>query len=227
MKKNKVLSVLAALAIMITPLTGCSGAGSGEKPKNPMIMESSAEQSSVQPSESASEPVSGDMSEPSLQPSAAVSEPSADVSQTSDTVESITPSLWKAEDANGNYVYLMGSIHMGDSSVNYMPDYVMDAYNASDALAVEADITTYLDEPEKALSLMTTMRYDDGTTIKDHISEETYNGAVERLTRSNQYSPMFDSFMAVRRLFTMSYSISTTCTLTLRSIRGSTAITVS
>lgn len=208
MKKRKILSAFAALVVLLTPaLTGCSGEKPDTDPNNPLLVavSQSSDQSSVQPSETVSEPVStvepstqvSDTSAESIpdisQPSA---EPSADVSQSSSPAEAITPALWKAENADGNSIYLMGSIHMGDSDVNYMPDYITSAYALSDSIAVEADISVYLDNSAKALELMSLIRYDDGTTIKDHISEETYNKAVERLTAFNMYSPLYDTFKA-------------------------------
>lgn len=189
MKKRKILSVLVALILLLIPvLTGCSGEKPATDPYNPLIaVPPSSVQSSVQPSDSVSEPVSVEPSEPSP-------EPSAEPSQPSTPDEKITPALWRAENSEGQYVYLMGSIHLGDSAVDSMPDYVTNAYNESEALAVEADITVYLEDTAKALELMPFMRYNDSTTIKDHISEETYNKAVERLTEYNMYSPLYDTF---------------------------------
>ncbi|MDY2986532.1 MAG: TraB/GumN family protein [Peptoniphilus sp.] len=48
--------------------------------------------------------------------------------------------FYKTE-ANGNTVYMLGSIHVGDSTMYPIDSDIIDAYNSSDELFVEADIT--------------------------------------------------------------------------------------
>ena len=48
--------------------------------------------------------------------------------------------FYKAE-ANGNTVYMLGSIHVGDSTMYPIDSDIIDAYNSSSELFVEADIT--------------------------------------------------------------------------------------
>ena len=110
------------------------------------------------------------------------SSPSSVVSRTEESQDSqppssnsITPLMWKAEDKNGNYAYLFGSIHAGDSAVDNMPDYFEKAYADSDTLAFEIDMSDIYSEITASSSMLTDVIYSDGTTIKDHISENTYN----------------------------------------------------
>ena len=102
---------------------------------------------------------------------------SAEKSDVSDEKSTITPAMWKAEDNSGHYCYLFGTVHAADDSANIMPDYFEKAYLDSDAIGVEADVTT----------------------IKDHISEETYNGINEVMkNNANSYfEHMYDMFTPV------------------------------
>ncbi len=89
-----------------------------------------------------------------------------------------TPLLYKISDKNGNYCYLFGSVHVGEDWMYPLPDYVLEAFNESTALALEVDVTKYEKDTEHATNSLLAYVYRDGTTIRDHISEELYNEAV-------------------------------------------------
>lgn len=108
--------------------------------------------------------------------------------------EGITPLLYKVTDASGNVIWLFGSIHVGKEEFYPLPDYVMDAYNSSDALAVEANVADIGDNTAALMQSMKSLLYTDGTTIKDHISEETYNAAVEVLENAGLYNALMDYY---------------------------------
>ena len=129
------------------------------------------------------------------------SSPSSVVSRTEESQDSqppssnsITPLMWKAEDKNGNYAYLFGSIHAGDSAVDNMPDYFEKAYADSDTLAFEIDMSDIYSEITASSSMLTDVIYSDGTTIKDHISENTYNKLVEILKGNGIYNSLYDYY---------------------------------
>lgn len=105
---------------------------------------------------------------------------------------SITPAVWKVQADNGNIVYMMGTIHVGDDAVNHMPDYFERAYVASDAIAVEADIDAASTDTAQLTELAGKLYYTDGTTIKEHLSTETYNGIVALLKQKNVYQEYLD-----------------------------------
>ena len=172
MKLKKSVSALLAFFMLIPALTGCSNEKIQTDPYNPLIP--------VPPGTS--------------QVSQTVSQSSTPTPQPSDS-SVLAPAVWKVENSAGNYIYMMGTIHMGDDSVYNLPDYVNNAYDYSESLAVEADITSYLEDTSKAAALVSTMTYTDGTTIKDHISEETYNKAVERLESFGLYNAAYDKMM--------------------------------
>ncbi|MCX7774462.1 MAG: TraB/GumN family protein, partial [Clostridia bacterium] len=77
--------------------------------------------------------------------------------------------MWevKAKEGNGK-LYLLGSIHAGKEGLYPLNDTIMKAYEASDVLAVECDVSTLL-QRDNLGELMQKMMYTDGTTVKDHI----------------------------------------------------------
>jgi uncharacterized protein YbaP (TraB family) len=102
--------------------------------------------------------------------------------------------MWKTE-KNGNTVYLLGSIHVASTDMYPLRKEIMDAYKSADYLGVEADISKALDpavqqEAEKLVS------YSDGTTLKDHVSAETYADIQEILKDLQIPENAFDPYMA-------------------------------
>ena len=105
-----------------------------------------------------------------------------------------TPLLYKATSDNGGEVWLFGSIHVGNDDMYPLPDYVNNAYNEADSLAVEVDV---IDMEENAMDYIADYQkvmYLDGTTIKDHISEDLYNDAVKILEDNDYYTSMLDYY---------------------------------
>ena len=104
----------------------------------------------------------------------------------------ITPAVWEVTTTGGNTVYMMGSIHVGDTDIFYMPDYYNAAFSRCSALAVECD-TTKLDLLETA-SYIDKYLYTDGTMISDHVSEKAYNNAKEILKKYGRYTSQTDRY---------------------------------
>lgn len=199
-KRSFICTLLAALTLTFPFVTGC-----GEN--NSYSSESSAGTAVISQSETQSLPSEPVSEEPKPEESSAVSsvtdESSAEASKTAESStetsksesSGITPAVWKAENSDGNYIYMMGSIHFGDEATKYMPDYVDEAFNYSDALAVEADVEDVMNDTSKIMELVYKLMYVDGTTIKDHISKETYDGIVDLLNQYNSYSPLYDYYV--------------------------------
>lgn len=108
-----------------------------------------------------------------------------------------TPLLYKVTGPDGGVVWLFGSIHVGIEEMYPLPDYVLDAYNEADALAVECDVIAAQEDMSSMVSLMQKMIYQDGTTISDHISPELYEAAVEILKENGSYMSALDYYMPV------------------------------
>ncbi|WP_028558674.1 TraB/GumN family protein [Paenibacillus pinihumi] len=100
--------------------------------------------------------------------------------------------LWKVEN-KGNTVYLLGSIHVAKKGMYPLRPEIENAFKAADYLGVEVDLTTIV--PEEAQKLVMDLgTYKDGTTLKDHISPETYK-KVAAFLKANEYPEnTFDNF---------------------------------
>ena len=81
------------------------------------------------------------------------------------------PLLYRVIDDDGDIVWLFGSIHVGYEDFYPLPDYVTDALEGSDGLAVEFDIVNFESDYLAQTNALTKLVYLDGTTIRDHLSE--------------------------------------------------------
>lgn len=109
-----------------------------------------------------------------------------------------SPALWKVTDPEtGNELYMMGTIHIVSVDTFPLPDYIMDVYNNCDGVAVEYDTNALADDMELYQEYLMDMMYTDGTTIKDHVSEETYkkiSAALAELTGMESMVSAFDAY---------------------------------
>lgn len=108
-----------------------------------------------------------------------------------------TPLLYRVTDAEGHELWLFGSVHVGIEEMYPLPDYVMDAYHAADALAVECDVIEAQNDLDAMMDMLMPMIYTDGTTIKDHISSDLYTAAVKILKENGSYNFALDYYKPV------------------------------
>lgn len=114
-----------------------------------------------------------------------------------DSSSNISPLLYKVTDDKGNVVWLFGSIHVGEEDFYPLPDYVYDAFDLADSLAVECDIVAFeknIKAQTKALSMLV---YNDGSTIKDYVSEEVYERAIEIIDDADKYVKVYDYYYPI------------------------------
>ena len=130
-------------------------------------------------------------SSPTHSSAAASSDKSSSTQQ--ENSDQITPAVWKVSDADGNYIYMMGSIHAADDAIQNMPEYFESAFSKCDSLAVEADTTLSTSSLGASLDMFNQLSYSDDTKIYDHIPKETYDKMVEILKENNLYNPVYDS----------------------------------
>ncbi len=97
--------------------------------------------------------------------------------------------FYKTE-ANGNTVYMLGSIHFANNDVYPMNSDILKAYTASDALAVEINMTNQAG----AYEILNLASYTDGTTLKDHVSKETYEKVIRLATKYGYDEEMINNF---------------------------------
>lgn len=113
------------------------------------------------------------------------------------TASEITPPLWKVTDPEtSNELYIMGTIHVLPNTFTELPDYIMDIYENSDGVAVEYDVTQINSDIRVLSQYQQMCMYDDGTTITDHISDETYQKVKSYFEGIGAYSEQLDQFSA-------------------------------
>lgn len=107
--------------------------------------------------------------------------------------EEPTPVFYKVTAPNGNIMYLLGTIHVGDSATANLPKEIYDALDASDALAVELDILELEElmetDPDIIELAATGFFYEDDSLITDHIEDELYQAAIGLVLTSGQIYP--------------------------------------
>ncbi len=178
---KKILAFLLAMLMMLS-LFGCEQDNwepdETEKPETTEKADSGETEDPTEPPETdASEPDETDPAKP---------EPEGQKSQ---------PVLYRVTDDAGNVIWLFGSIHVGREDYYPLPQSVMDAYNDSDALAVEFDIVAYESDMSAQMNSMGAMLYLDGTSISDHIPEELYDQAVAIMEAYGIYNELLDYYI--------------------------------
>ena len=113
------------------------------------------------------------------------------------TVKEATPAMWKVTDENtGHELYMLGTMHMVTDDTFPLPDYIMDVYENCDGIAVEYDVNSVMSDFEQMKDFYAKLIYSDGTTVKDHISNETYEKAKAFMAENMFYNNMMDSYNA-------------------------------
>lgn len=106
--------------------------------------------------------------------------------------ETATPLFYKVTGSDGQELYLLGTIHVGDEATGFLPQEIYDALNASDALAVEADLIAFEEQiatdPNLASQALASYIYTDGTTVSSHVSPEVYETAVKLMKAAGSYN---------------------------------------
>ncbi len=83
--------------------------------------------------------------------------------------------VWKVTEGD-KALYLIGSIHIGQTNLYPIHQDVKDVFAKSDMLIVEANV---LGTPEEMEIFTQEAMYNDGTSLQDHISAETYAKCLE------------------------------------------------
>ena len=105
--------------------------------------------------------------------------------------EKITPFVYKVTKAGSdNVMYLFGSIHAANVNDYEFPDYFNKAYKEVDYVTCEYDSTN----SSNLSSDISKFVYSDQTTIKDHISEESYNKITSFFEEKGYNINLFERF---------------------------------
>lgn len=100
--------------------------------------------------------------------------------------------LWKVEN-KGNTVYVLGSIHHVPEGMYPLRPEIENALKAANYLGVEVDMSTVTSE-ELQKQVLDLGVYKDETTLKDHISAETYKKVTSFLKANGMPENSFDIF---------------------------------
>lgn len=106
--------------------------------------------------------------------------------------EQATPLLYRVTGTDGQQMYLMGTIHVGDAKTGHLPEEVYEAFNASDALAVEADIIAFEEklenDPAFAQQFAEATANPSEKTAKELLDADVYETAVKLMQAGGNYS---------------------------------------
>ena len=108
-----------------------------------------------------------------------------------------TPPLWKVTDEEtGNELYLMGTIHIAGENTFPLDPKIDEIYQNCDGIAVEYNTNKLTGDMETIQKFASYIMYTDGSSIKDHLSEETYQKAKDFLSENDSYIAMLDAYTA-------------------------------
>jgi uncharacterized protein YbaP (TraB family) len=103
-----------------------------------------------------------------------------------------TPLFYHVTGENGQEMWLLGTIHVGDERTGFLPEEIYNAFAASDALALECDSEAFDEQVEEDDALSEEVSglyfYSDGTTIESLMEEEEYARALQLLKATGCYN---------------------------------------
>ena len=106
--------------------------------------------------------------------------------------EKAAPPFYHVTGSDGQEMWLLGTIHVGDQRTAYLPQEIYDAFSASDALALEYDSGAFDAQLETDTALQQEVSglyfYSDGSTTADHLDPEIYDAALVLMKASGNYS---------------------------------------
>ena len=140
--------------------------------------------------------------------------------ETQEPEEKAAPLFYKVTGAEGQQMWLFGTIHVGDARIAYLPQEIKDAFTASDALALEFDADAFeakLMEDAALASQVSALYYNEGgKSLEEILSEEDYKLLVQMLKATGIYSesilylkPSFVQQSLTNALLDLGYTLTT------------------
>lgn len=117
-----------------------------------------------------------------------------------------------------NTMYLLGSIHQGNTDMYPINSALREAFDTSDVLLVEANL---FNQNEQMQAYIEKAMYQDGTTLKDHISQETYEKVAQAGAKVGLPIEVLDQF----KVWSVAKDLSTIATSQDQSIEDATQAT--
>ena len=102
-----------------------------------------------------------------------------------------TPLFYHVTGADGQEMWLFGTIHVGDDRTAFLPQEIYDALLSSDALAVECDSDAFderIEKDEKLQEQVSSCYFYSGSTVADHLNTEgLHENAVKAMKATGSY----------------------------------------
>lgn len=103
-----------------------------------------------------------------------------------------TPLFYHVTGDDGEEMWLLGTVHVGDARTAYLPQEIYDAFDSADAAAFEFNIDSFEKQLETDEKLQEKISgyyyYEDGSSAMDHLDKGTYNDAIKFLKASGNYN---------------------------------------
>lgn len=103
-----------------------------------------------------------------------------------------TPLFYKVTDKKGRTLWLLGTIHVGDSRTGFLPREIYDAFAASESLAVEFDTISFaqqaVSDPILKSQLASVYYYSDGSSTAQHLDTQLHEKAYALILASGSNS---------------------------------------
>ncbi len=119
--------------------------------------------------------------------------------------------LWEIQSGE-NTVYLLGSVHMANYDIYPFSNEMLEAFAKSNVLGVELDMVNPAQDANTLLLQYGV--YADGTTLKDHVSAETYEKTVQ-VAANFGYTEEIISMFKPWTIFTIFSSLTNSTTASL------------
>lgn len=111
-----------------------------------------------------------------------------------------TPLFYKVTGENGQQMWLLGTIHIGDSRTAYLPEEIHNAFSESQALALECDTEAFdkqlEEDPELVAKVAEYYFYSGDVTLETLMEEEDYTLLVQLAKATGNYNSNLSYFQA-------------------------------
>lgn len=93
--------------------------------------------------------------------------------------DTASPLFYKVTGSDGQIMWLLGTIHVGDCRTANLPKQLTDAFSSSDAVAIECNNDSFIEAMQSDSALQQQVSnayyYSDGSTVSSHISDDLYS----------------------------------------------------
>ena len=103
-----------------------------------------------------------------------------------------TPLFYHVTGADGQEMWLLGTIHVGDNRTGFLPEEIYDAFYSADAFAIECNVEEFYEQADEDEALQKKISemyyYSDNTMVEDHIdTPDLYEMAKKAMKATGNY----------------------------------------